>query len=172
MQHPAAHVEPTGPVAGALLAAHLPGDVDDDGETEAADDEPSAHGEQHDPVGRVGNQTVRVERDAGVVEGRDGVEDRAVGGPPRRLAVTDRETDEEDNCEQTLHRDRDLTDTFHDRLQVFVVDRSEFRGCQHPLSQSHPVGGDDRQDRPESHDPEATDLDQGEDDQFAGKGER
>ena len=113
-------------------------------------------------------EVVGVQRDAGVVERRDGMEDPRIGRGDRTVLVSLLpEPEEEDGGEGSFDGQGDLRDRQDEVAQVAHVDGADLGLGEHPLSESDAIRRDDGEHRPDRHDAEPADLDEEHDDDLA-----
>ena len=130
--------------------------VDDEPEP-AGHDEPH-HGEVDDRVPLVGHEVVAEEREAGVVEGRNGVEDGLEQRIARRKIL--REAGPEQKGARALIEERGKKDEFQDGRQVPARGVKEDRLHDVVFLGGQPAAHEDEEHGRKGEDPQAPDLKQ------------
>ena len=144
----------------ARRAAQLAAQLEPDGEADAAEDDRERDRDRHPAVRHELHQVVAPEREAGVVERRDRVEDAAVDRRRGRVVVREREAQREHDRGDRLEQQAEGDDPEQDAPHLAEVERTRLGLRDQARPKPEPPGDDQRQHRGERHDPEAADLDE------------
>ena len=112
------------------------------------------------------DEVVAEQREAGVVEGGDRVEDPLPEGLSHRVAVADIEPNRQDKGDHGLHQDHGDADRPKDALDVAHRRGAGLALGDQGLAQPQATAGQDGQQRGHRHDAEAADLDEHHDDEL------
>ena len=155
------------PRAGAPGAAG-PDQLDEHREAQAADDDRHGDRQQHERVGEEAHEVVAEQREAGVVEGRDRVEDPVPGRGGPGVVVLGPEPERQHHGDGGLDDDRDEEDPTQHPAHVTRADGLGLGCSGEPGAQAHAAREEQGDEGGQGHDPEAADLDQREDDRLSG----